>query len=159
MEHPLRESRVRVFASYSSTPKSMKYFIDDREGFGVLTVTRILKIAQSPQVASIYVRAYARNSVAIPRVYGLSQTLDVNNMRVKINAFCGIVKGPPARVFPFLLLAVQSLSTFLGIGPSSAIFRSTHAIYPLLIHGLITMACSWYDIHRHPGHPSTLRKA
>jgi hypothetical protein len=61
------------------------------------------------------VRAYARSSVTITRVYGYSQTLDVNLSPGESKRFsCGLVKGPPLRKPLILTSALITILLRLG---------------------------------------------
>lgn len=132
-------------------PQEYEIFIDDQK-VGVLNgYTNRKACAISPGSHSIYVRAYARNSVTITRVYGYSQTLDVSLSAGETKSFsCGIVKGPPLRkVLIFTSLAI-TIVLLLGLGPISQIPQRTRYL-AVMVMALITMACSWYGHSFVPG--------
>lgn len=155
----VNQEGVGSFASALFNAQEYEIFIDDRK-VGVLNgYQNSKKCSISPGPHSIYVRAYARNSVAITRVYGLSQTLDVNisageDKRVS----CGIMKGPPARKPLILTTASVTVLLFLGIGPLRYIPEHTRYLFALIM-ALITMACSWYGHSSTPGSSIYLEEA
>ena len=150
---------VKSFAAALWNPQEYEIYIDDRK-VGLLNGYQNQKtcpISTGPH--SVYVRAYARNSVTITRVYGLSQTLDVNisageDKRVSF----GIVKGPPARKPLILTTASVTVLLFLGIGPIRYIPEHTRYLSTLIM-ALITMACSWYGHSSTPGSSIYLKEA
>ena len=111
---------VKSFAAVFWNPQEYEIYIDDRK-VGLLNGYQNQKTCPiSPGPHSVYVRAYARNSVTITRVYGLSQTLEVNVSAGANKRFsCGRAKGPPLRK------------------PVRTRYAST------MVMALITMACSW----------------
>ena len=98
----VNQEGVKSFAAALWNPQHYEIFIDDQE-IGVLngyTNHKTCAISSGPH--SVYVRAYARNSVSFTRVYGYSQTLEVNvspgeDKRVS----CGRMKGPPCENLSF----------------------------------------------------------
>jgi hypothetical protein len=73
----VNQEGVKSLASALLNAQSYEIFIDDRK-VGVLDDYQIHKTCSiSPGPHSVYVRAYARSSVTITRVYGYSQTLNV----------------------------------------------------------------------------------
>jgi len=103
------------------------------------------------------VGARAKQAEYCGRVYGLSQTLDVNisdgeEMRLR----CGLVKGPPIRGAS---LFVGTLVTILlAYGPFGEIPTRTRYM-ATAIASLVTMACSWIGHSSVPGTNIYLREA
>jgi hypothetical protein len=155
----VNQEGVRSFASALWNAQEYEIFIDDQK-VGVLNGYQnhnTCAISSGPH--SIYVRAYARDSASITRVYGYSQTLDVNlspgeNKRL----FCGVVKGPPLRKVLILSGASISLLLFIGLGPISDIPQRTRYA-SAMVAALITMACSWYGHSSTPGASIYLKEA
>ena len=104
------QAGVKSLASALLNAQEYEIFIDDQK-VGVLNGYHNHNIcAVSAGSHSIYVRAYARNSVTITRVYGYSQTLDVSLSPGENKHFaCGIVKGPSVRKY---LVLTGPLSLF-----------------------------------------------
>jgi hypothetical protein len=126
-------------------------FIDDRK-VGVLDGYHNNNACSvSPGPHSIYVRAYARDSVTITRVYGYSQTLNIKLAPGEAKRFsCGVVKGPPLRKPLVLTGASITILLFLGLGPINDIPQRTRYASALVM-ALITMASSWYGHSSTPG--------
>jgi hypothetical protein len=147
----VNQEYVKSFASALWNPQEYEIFVDDRK-VGVLNGYQNQNTCSiSPGPHSIYVRAYARNSVTITRVYGLSQTLDVNlSAGENKQFFCGRVKGPPLRKTLVLTTAAITLLLFFGPGPISDIPERTRYASAMVM-ALITMACSWIGHSSIPG--------
>src|SRR5208283_4300633 len=147
----VNQEGVTSLASAAWNAQEYEIFIDDQK-VGILNGYQNHKTcASSPGRHSIYVRAYARNSVTITRVYGYSQTLDVNLSPGDNKRFsCGIVKGPPARKALILTTALITILLGLGLGPISYIPERTRHV-SVLVMACITMACSWYGHSSTPG--------
>jgi hypothetical protein len=142
---------VKSFAAALWNPQEYEIYIDDRK-VGLLNGYQNQKTFPiSPGPHLVYVRAYARNSVTISRVYGLSQTLEVNVSDGENKRFsCGRAKGPPLRKPLLLTSAAITLLLFLGLGPLSDIqVRTRYA--STMVMALITMACSWIGHSSTPG--------
>jgi hypothetical protein len=104
-------------------------------------------VASGPH--SVYVRAYARDSATITRVYGYSQTLDVNVSSGENKRFsCGVLPGLPLRKGLILTGASITVLFFIGLGPIGSMPTRTRYTSALVM-AIITMACSWF------GHSST----
>ena len=150
---------VKSLASALLNAQSYEIFIDDRK-VGVLDGYQIHKTCSiSPGPHSVYVRAYARSSVTITRVYGYSQTLNVNLSPGENRRFsCGLVKGPPLRKPLILTTALITILLAVGLGPISHIPERTRYASAMLM-ALITLACSWYGHSSTPGKSIYLKEA
>ena len=150
---------VKSLASALLNAQAYEIFIDDRKA-GVLDGYQIHKTCSiSPGPHSVYVRAYARSSVTITRVYGYSQTLNVNLSPGENRRFsCGLVKGPPLRKPLILTTALITILLAVGLGPISHIPERTRYASAMLM-ALITLACSWYGHSSTPGKSIYLKEA
>ena len=155
----VNQEGVKSFASALLNAQEYEIFIDDRK-VGVLNGYRNQNTcAISPGPHSIYVRAYARDSTTITRVYGYSQTLDVNVSSGENKwFFCGVVKGPPLRKVLVLTTASITVLLFIGLGPISQIPERRRYASALAM-ALITIACSWYGHSSTPGKSIYLKEA
>jgi len=147
----VNQDGIKSFASALINPLEYEIFLDDQK-VGVLNGYQHQKIcATTSGPHSIYVRAYARDSVSITRVYGYSQTLELNLSAGEAKRLsCGRVKGPPLRgVSIFTSLAI-TIALLLGLGPLNQIPQHTRYISTAVM-ALITMACSWYGHSSTPG--------
>ena len=147
----VNQDGINSFASALSCAQEYEIFIDDRK-VGVLNGYQNRKTCiVSPGPHSVYVRAYARNSVAMTRVYGSSQTIDVNLSSGETKRLCcGVVKGPTLRKALIFTGTPITVLMALGLGPISHI--SERARYTsALVMACITMACSWYGHSSMPG--------
>jgi hypothetical protein len=147
----VNQEGVKSLASALLNAQAYEIFTDDRK-VGVLDGYQIHRSCSiSPGPHSVYVRAFARSSVTITRVYGYSRTLDVNlspgeNKRLS----CGLVKGPPLRRPLILTSALITLLLALGLGSIGNIPERTRYVAVMVI-ALITLACSWYGHSSTPG--------
>lgn len=150
---------VRSFASALMSAQEYEIFIDDRKA-GILNGYQnqnTCSVSAGPH--SIYVRAYARNSATITRVYGYSQTSNVNLSPGENKLFsCGIVKGPPLRKVLIFTTAPITVLLFLGLGPIGHVAEHTRYT-SVLVMAAITVACSWYGHSSTPGASIYLREA
>jgi hypothetical protein len=147
----VNQDGIGSFASALLCPQEYEIFIDDQK-IGVLNGYRNCKTCTvSPEPHSIYVRAFARDSVTITRVYGYSHTIDVNLASGETKRLsCGVVKGPPLRTALIFTTAPITAMIALGLGPMSHIpERARYAT--ALVMACITMACSWYGHSSTPG--------
>ncbi len=153
------QAGVKSFAAALWSPQEYEIFIDGHK-VGVLNGYQNRNAcALSSGPHSIYVRAYARDSAAITRVHGYSQTLDVNLSPGENKRFsCGIVKGPPLRKALLLTTSLITILLFLGLGPIGDIpLRARYT--STLVMALVTMACSWYGYSSKPGASIYLKEA
>jgi hypothetical protein len=135
---------IRGLGSALMNAQSYELFVDGKQ-VGILDGYRSTKDCIAlPGSHSVYVRAYARDSVSITRVYGYSQTLDINLAAgEKKTLSCGLMPGPPLRkylIFGGLLITMLLLS---GLGPIGNIPLHTRYVL-VMVMALVTMACSWY---------------
>jgi hypothetical protein len=100
----VNQEDVKSFAAALWNPQQYEIFIDDQE-IGVLTgYTNHKTYAISTGPHSVYVRAYACNSVLFTRVYRYSRTLEVNVSPGEDKRFsCGLAKGPQREDLSFSL--------------------------------------------------------
>jgi hypothetical protein len=146
-----QQDGIHGFGSALMNAQSYELFMDEQK-IGVLDGYRSTKDYVSlPGSHSVYVRAYARDSATITRVYGYSQTLEINLAAGEHKRLaCGLMPGPPLRkylIFSGLLITLLLLS---GLGPIGNIPR--HARYVLvMLMSLVTMACGWYGYSSKPG--------
>ncbi|MGB0022448.1 MAG: hypothetical protein WBP65_11605, partial [Candidatus Sulfotelmatobacter sp.] len=98
----------------------------------------------SPGTHSLYVRAYARDSVSITRVYGYSLTLEVKLVAGESKTFSrGVVKGPSARKYLIFTGVLLTLLLAIGVGPIGQFPQRTRYLL-VMITAATTIACSWY---------------
>ena len=142
---------VKSFAGALWNPQEYEIYIDDRK-VGLLNGYQNQAICPiSPGLHTVYVRAYARNSVTVTRVYGLSQTLEINISAGENKRFsCGRVKGPPLRKPLVLTSAVITFLLFLGLGPVRDIPVRIRYVCTMGM-ALVTMACTWIGHSSTPG--------
>jgi hypothetical protein len=147
----VNQEGVKTFTSALLNVQEYEIFIDGRK-VGVLDGYQnrnVCPISAGPH--SIYVRAYARDSATITRVYGYSQTLDVSLSPGENKRFsCGIVKGPPLRKALILSSSLITILLFVGGGPIGEIPQRTRSAAALVM-ALITIASSWYGYSSKPG--------
>jgi hypothetical protein len=150
---------IKSIASAIWNPQECEIFIDGRK-VGVLNGYQNRNTCPaSPGPHSIYVRAYARDSATITRVYGYSLTLSVNLAPGENKRFgCGVVKGPPLRKGLILTTAVITVLLFVGLGPLSYLPARTRYTATLVM-ALVTIACSWYGYSSTPGAAIYLKEA
>jgi hypothetical protein len=147
----VNQEGVKTFAPALLNVQEYEIFIDGRK-VGVLDGYQNRNVCAVPAGPhSIYVRAYARDSTIINRVYGYSQTLDVNLSAGENKRFsCGVVAGPPLRKALILSTSLITILLFLGVGPIGDIpQRARYA--SAMVMALITMASSWYGYSSKPG--------
>jgi hypothetical protein len=155
----VNQEGVKSVTSAFWNAQGYEIFIDGRR-VGVLNgyQNRINCVVSAGQ-HSVYVRAYARDSATITRVYGYSQTLDVKVSPGENKLFfCGVVKGPPLRRVLIVTTASIAVLLFSGLGPIRPIPERTRYACALGI-ALITMACSWYGHTSTPGASIYLKEA
>jgi len=155
----VNQEGVKSFASALLNAQEYEIFVDD-QNVGVLNGYHDRDTcAIAPGTHSFYVRAYARNSVSITRVYGYSQTLEVQLSAGENKRFsCGIVRGPLARKPLVLTSALITVLLALGLGPVSYIPERTRHVSTLVM-AVVTMASSWYGHSSVPGESIYLTEA
>ena len=135
---------IRGFGSALMNAQTYELFVDG-ENVGILDGYRSTKdYTALPGSHSVYVRAYARDSATVTRVYGYSRTLEINLAAGEHKRLaCGLMPGPPLRkylIFGGLLITMLLLS---GLGPIGNIPLHTRYVL-VMVMALVTMACSWY---------------
>jgi hypothetical protein len=147
----VKQDGVESFASALWNPQEYEIYIDDQK-VGVLDGYRNEKkccISAGPH--AVYVRAYARGSVTVTRVYGFSQTLEVNVRDGEDKRLsCGVVKGPRGRKALILTGALVTVLLAFGRGPIGHIPERTRYMAST-ITALVTLACSWIGHSSVPG--------
>jgi hypothetical protein len=147
----VNQEGVNSFAVALWNPQQYEIFIDDQKIGELDGYTNHKTCAISPGRHSVYVRAYARNSASFTRVYGCSQTLEVNVSPGEHKRFsCGRMKGPPARKPLTLAAALITVLLFLGLGPIGDLPQRTRYASATVM-AVVTMACSWYGHSSIPG--------
>ena len=147
----VNQEGVNSFAAALWNPRQYEIFIDDQK-VGVLNgYTNHKTCTISSGAHSVYVRACARNSVSITRVYGYSQTLEVKVSPGEDKCFsCGLLKGPPARKPLILASTLITILLFLCLGPIGDLSQLTRYASAMIM-ALVTMGCSWYGHSSTPG--------
>jgi hypothetical protein len=146
-----KQDGIRGFGSALINAQSYELFVDEQK-VGILDGYRSTRDCIAlPGSHSVYVRACARDSATITRVYGYSQTLELNLAAGEHKRLsCGLMPGPPLRkylIFGGLLITLLLLS---GLGPIGNIPQ--HARYVLvMVMALVTLAGSWYGYSSKPG--------
>jgi hypothetical protein len=147
----VNQDGIRNFGSALINAQTYEIFIDEQK-VGELNgyhSQQIVPLALGTH--SIYVRAYARDSVSVTRTYSCSQRYDVELAPGDNKTFsCGLIPGPPARghlIFGGVLLA---LVLWIGPGPLAQLTHRTRSILVTLVAGL-TLAGSWYGYSSKPG--------
>ena len=155
----VQQEGVHSLASALWNVQEYEIFIDNQKA-GLLNGYRSQHTCSvSPGTHAIYVRAYARDSSTVNRVYGFSQTLEVSLSAGQGKYYlCGIVKGPAARkilIFGPLAIAILLL---LGPGPMGSIPQRVRNVSAMVM-ALLTIAGSWYGYSSKPGAAVYLREA
>ncbi len=147
----VNQDGINSFGSALINAQTYEIFVDDKMA-GVLDGYRHQHIFPLPAGAhSVYVRAYARDSVSVTRVYGYSQRYDVNLSIGDNKTFsCGVVPGPPIRkylIFGGLLIAVLLM---LGLDLVGHVAARTRWILVMVV-AAATLASSWIGYSSKPG--------
>jgi hypothetical protein len=150
---------IRGLGSALMNAQTYELFVDGQQ-VGILDGYRSTKDCMAlPGSHSVYVRAYARDSASITRIYGYSQTLEINLAAGEQKRLaCGLMPGPPLRkylIFGGLLITLLLLS---GLGPIGNIPLHTRYVL-VMVMALVTMACSWYGHSSKPGANIYLKEA
>jgi hypothetical protein len=155
----VNQDGIKSFGSALINAQTYEVFVDDQKA-GELDGYHSQQICPLAAGAhSVYVRAYARDSVSVTRVYGYSQRYDVNLVPGENKTFsCGVVPGPAARkylIFGGVLIAVV---LWLGIGPIGQLAQRTRWILVMVV-AAATLASSWLGYSSKPGANVYLREA
>ncbi len=147
----INQDGINSLASKLLNPQEYEIFIDDQK-VGVLNGYQNRKTCQvAPGTHSLYVRAYARDSVTITRVYGYSLTLEVKLAAGESKTFsCGVVKGPSPRKYLIFTGVLLTLLFAIGVGPIGQLPQRTRYLL-VMVTAAITIACSWYGYSSVPG--------
>lgn len=147
----VNQDGISSLVSKLLNPQEYEIYIDDQK-VGVLNGYQSSKTHPvAPGLHSIYVRAYARDSVSPTRVYGYSLTLEVNLAAGERKTFsCGVVKGPSARKYLIFTGVLLTLVIATGIGPIGQLPQRTRYLL-VLVMAAITIACSWFGYSSVPG--------
>ncbi len=142
---------IRGFGSAQINAQTYELFIDQQKVGELTGYTSEKTCSLAPGPHSIYVRAYARDSVTPTRIYGYSQTLDLELSPGEHQTFsCGLVPGPPLRKYLIFGGPTITLSFALGLGPLGTL--SLHTRYELvMVLALATIACAWLGYSSKPG--------
>ncbi len=155
----VNQDGIKSFFSALINPQHYEIFIDDRK-VGELTGYTTRNTTQLPPGRhSIYVRVYARDSVSVTRIYGYSQTLDVELSSGERKSFsCGLLPGPPLR--KWLIFGGLLITLVLVFAPMPADLLTPRARYALIMSmALVTIAVSWYGYSSKPGVNIYLKEA
>jgi hypothetical protein len=155
----VNQDGIKSFFSALINPQHYKIFIDNQKA-GELTGYQTRSSTQlAPGRHSIYVRAYARDSVTITRVYGYSQTLEVEVSPGERKSFsCGLLSGPPPR--KWLIFGGLLVTLVLAFAPMPEGLLTPRARYAFVMAmALVTVAVSWYGYSSKSGANIYLKEA
>jgi len=155
----VNQDGIKSFFSALINPQHYEIFIDNQKA-GELTGYTTRSTSQlAPGRHSIYVRVYARDSVSVTRVYGYSQTLDVELSPGERKSFsCGLLPGPPLR--KWLIFGGLLITLVLALAPMPPGLLTPRARYALVMAmALMTIAFSWYGYSSKPGANIYLKEA
>lgn len=155
----VNQDGIKSLFSALINPQHYEIFIDDRKT-GELTGYQTRSSTQlAPGRHSIYVRAYARDSVSVTRVYGYSQTLEVEVLPGERKTFsCGLLPGPPLR--KWLIFGGLLITLVLACAPLPEGLLTPRARYAFVMAmALLTIAASWYGYSSKPGANIYLRES
>ncbi len=155
----VNQDGIKSFFSALINPQHYEIFIDDQKTGELTGYTTRNTTQVAPGRHSIYVRAYARDSVTISRVYGYSETLDVELSSGERKSFsCGLLPGPPLR--KWLIFGGLFITLLLAFVPVSADLLTPRPRYALvMVMALVTIAVSWYGYSSQPGANVYLKEA
>ena len=153
----VNQDGINSFFSALINAQHYEIFIDNRK-IGELTGYQSSSTVRLTSGAhSIYVRAYARDSVSITRVYGYSQTLDLDLAPGEHKRFsCGLVPGPPMR--KWLVFGGLLVTLVLAFAPIPGLaLRTRYALVAGV--ALLTIAGTWSGYSSRPGANIYLKQA
>ena len=150
---------IKSFASALINAQVYEIFVDDQK-VGALDGYHSQQIIPLQAGAhSVYVRAYARDSVMVTRVYGYSGRIDVELVPGDNKRFsCGVVPGPPLRKYGIFGGVLAALVMLFGVGPLGLIPQRTRWIL-VMIASAAALISSWYGYSTKPGANVYLREA
>lgn len=147
----VNQDGIKNLGSALMNAQTYEIFIDEQK-VGELDgyhSQRIIPVASGTH--SIYVRAYARDSVSVTRTYSCSQRYDIELVPGDNKTFsCGLMPGPPARGYLIFGGVLLALLLWLGPGPIAQLTQRMRSILVTLVAGL-TLAGSWYGYSSKPG--------
>lgn len=147
---------IKSFFSALINPQHYEIFVDGRKageltGYQTRSATHL-----APGKHSIYVRAYARDSVTITRTFSYSETVDVELSAGERRSFtCGLIPGPPLRTF-FIFGGLFITILVLFIPAAYLTLRTRNTVVTLM--ALAILAFSWYGYSTKPGANIYLRQ-
>lgn len=155
----VHQDGIKSFFSALINPQHYEIFIDNQK-VGELTGYQSKSITSlAPGRHSVYVRAYARDSVTITRVFGYSETLDVEVSTGECKSLsCGLLPGPPLR--KWLVFGGLLITLLLVFAPLPQGLLAPRARYALVMAmALVTVAVSWFGYSSEPGANIYLKEA
>lgn len=154
----IKQDGVDSFAAAVWKPQQYEIFVDGQMTGLLNGYKNRLTCPLTPGRHSVYVRAYARDSNSLTRVYGYSETLqlDVSPDEDK-TLFCGLLKKPPIRKILVLTSASLTVIVYAVLGFATKLSQRARYL-PVMIMALITIACSWYGYSLRPGSSIYLRE-
>lgn len=147
----VNQDGIKSFFAALMKVQHYEIFVDDQKVGELDGYTNRTTCPLLPGLHSIYVRAYARDSVSVTRIYGYSRTLSVDLPAGEHKSFsCGLMPGPPLRTPLVLGSVLVTLLIAIGPGPIGQIPQHTRNV---LVMGmaLVTLACCWYGYSSKPG--------
>ena len=139
----VNQDGIKSFGSALINAQTYEIFVDDQK-VGELDGYRRQHIVPLPAGAhSVYVRAYARDSVSITRVYGYSRCYDVSLAPGENKTFsCGVLPGPPMRKYLIFGGVLIALLLMLAVDPSGQFAQRTRWIIVAVV-AAAALASSW----------------
>ena len=147
----IKQDGVNSFATALWNPQHYEIFVDDRMAGLLNGYQNRWTCSVTPGRHSVYVRAYARDSNSLTRVYGYSDTLQLELLPDEDKTLsCGLLRRPPMRKILVLTSACLTVLLYAVLGLSTSLSPRTRHL-PVMIMALITIACSWYGYSSRPG--------
>ena len=147
----VNQDGIKSFGSALINAQTYEIFIDD-QNVGQLDGYHSQKICPlSAGAHSVYVRAYARDSVTVTRVYGYSQRYEVNLAPGENKRFsCGVLPGPPMRKYLIFGGVLIALLLMLAVDPVGQFAQRTRWIMVMVV-AAAALASSWLGYSSKPG--------
>jgi len=126
----IKQDGVNSFATALWNPQHYEIFVDDRMAGLLNGYQNRWTCSVTPGRHSVYVRAYARDSNSLTRVYGYSDTLQLELLPDEDKTLsCGLLRRPPMRKYWFSPQhALRSF--FMPYWDCRPVYRRGHVIYP-----------------------------
>lgn len=155
----VNQEGIKPFFLALINPQHYEIFIDNQKAGELTGYTTRSTTQLAPGRHSIYLRVYARDSVSITRVYGYSETREVELSPGERKSFsCGLLPGPPLR--KWLIFGGLLITLVLAFAPMPAGLLTPRARYALVMAmALVTIASSWYGYSSKPGANIYLKEA